>query len=213
MPILGGYIFMLLLNRRHLHFAIDRICKFYKSTVVGIYIGKYPVVLINDLENVKKSLNHRDFDGRPDLLMTQMRHPEFKPTQGLFLASIKLLKCSINCSVFSFNRIGIFFREGESWSEQRRFTLRYLRDYGFGRRFDSFEHQCEMLIKDFMDIVKNGPKYEHEKVHFKISIKSKMICHNFFLEFRCARKTFDALCVRANSWKLFYHLFIKSTNR
>lgn len=62
---------------------------------------------------------------------------------------------------------GIFFREGESWNEQRRFALRYLRDFGFGRRFDSFEKEIEIQIQQFIDMVRNGPKYEHEQVCFR----------------------------------------------
>lgn len=49
----------------------------------------------------------------------------------------------------------------------RRFTLRYLRDFGFGRRFDSLEKEIEIQIAQLIDIVKNGPKYEHEKVCHK----------------------------------------------
>lgn len=74
---------MLMLNSKHLHFAVDRICEFYKSTVIGLHLGKFPVVIINDLENLKKSLYHRDFDGRPDILLTQLRHPDFAPKHGL----------------------------------------------------------------------------------------------------------------------------------
>lgn len=59
---------------------------------------------------------------------------------------------------------GIFFTENEQWHEQRRFVLRYLRDFGFGRRFDSLEKEMEIQIAQCIDIVKNGPKYEHEKV-------------------------------------------------
>lgn len=68
---------MLLLNRKHLNFAVNRICKFYKTTVLGIYLGPFPVVIVNDSVNVKKVLLNRDFDGRPDILMGRMRHPEF----------------------------------------------------------------------------------------------------------------------------------------
>lgn len=74
---------MLMLNHKHLHFAVDRICAFYKSTVIGLHLGTIPVVIINDLKNLKKSLLHRDFDGRPDILMTKFRHPEFEPMHGL----------------------------------------------------------------------------------------------------------------------------------
>lgn len=75
-PWFGSYIFMLLLNHKDLHYAVNRICKFYKTTVLGLHLGPYPVVIVNDSENVKKVLYHRDFDGRPDILMGRMRHPE-----------------------------------------------------------------------------------------------------------------------------------------
>lgn len=60
--------------------------------------------------------------------------------------------------------LGIFFTENDLWHEQRRFTLRYLRDFGFGRRFDTLEMEIQSQIAQYIDIVKNGPKYEHEMV-------------------------------------------------
>lgn len=65
-----------------------------------------------------------------------------------------------------FNRrfVGIFFTEGAAWHEQRRFMLRYLRDFGFGRRFDELETEINDEISNFIDLLKNGPKYEHENV-------------------------------------------------
>lgn len=74
-PWFGSYIFMLLLNRNHLHQAINRFCQFYKSTIIGFYLGEFPIVVVNDNKNVKKVLYHRDFDGRPDNLLARMRHP------------------------------------------------------------------------------------------------------------------------------------------
>lgn len=67
-------------------------------------------------------------------------------------------------SIIIITKIGIFFRDGISWHEQRRFALRNLRDFGFGRRFDSFEKEIEIEISTLIDIVKNGPKYDFEKV-------------------------------------------------
>lgn len=55
---------MLLLDRNHLHRAVNKICKFYKSSVIGLYLGDDPTLILNDHESVKKALNHRDFDGR-----------------------------------------------------------------------------------------------------------------------------------------------------
>lgn len=75
MPWFGSYIFMLLLDRKHLHRAINRICKYYESTIIGFYVGESPVVVVNDNASLKKLLNNRDFDGRPDILQARMRHP------------------------------------------------------------------------------------------------------------------------------------------
>lgn len=71
---------MLLLNRKHLHLAVNQLCKFYKSSVIGMYLGETPVIVLNDSENVKKLLNHRDFDGKADILLGRLRDPNF----GLF---------------------------------------------------------------------------------------------------------------------------------
>ncbi|XP_031627919.1 probable cytochrome P450 304a1 [Contarinia nasturtii] len=138
LPYFGSYIFMLLLDHKHLHLAVDRICKFYKTSVLGMHLGPFPTIVINGSENVKKMLNNRDFDGRPDILMGRMRHPEM-------------------------DLHGIFFTENAIWYEQRRFVLRHLRDFGFGRRFDSLEKEIQIQIAQFIDIVQNGPKYPHEK--------------------------------------------------
>lgn len=60
--------------------------------------------------------------------------------------------------------IGIFFTDGAIWHEQRRFALRYLRDYGFGRRFQSLEIEIQDEMRSFIEMVKYGQKYPHEKV-------------------------------------------------
>lgn len=75
MPWFGSYLFMLMLNPNHLHQAINRFCKFYRSTIIGFYLGEFPIVVVNDSKNVKKVLYHRDFDGRPDNLLARIRHP------------------------------------------------------------------------------------------------------------------------------------------
>lgn len=61
-------------------------------------------------------------------------------------------------------KTGIFFTEGDIWHEQRRYILRYLRDFGFGRRFDSLETEIQIQIAQYFDVIKNGPKYPYEHV-------------------------------------------------
>lgn len=66
---------MLMLDHKHLHKAVNRLSKFYDSTILGFHLAGTPVVVLNDSEKVKKALNHRDFDGKPDLLLGRLRDP------------------------------------------------------------------------------------------------------------------------------------------
>lgn len=86
-------------------------------------------------------LFNQDLDGRPDVFIARMRDPKHQLR-------------------------GIFFTDGPQWKEQRRFTLRHLRDYGFGRRFETLEHDLHDEILSFVNLVKDGPKFEHEKKFF-----------------------------------------------
>ncbi|TMW42915.1 hypothetical protein DOY81_012004 [Sarcophaga bullata] len=45
--------------------------------------------------------------------------------------------------------------------------LRYLRDYGFGRRFQELELAIQEEITDMLHLIRSGPKYEHEKPYVK----------------------------------------------
>lgn len=76
-PWFGSYIFMLLIDYKHLHKAAQKICEFYKSNIIGMHLGSTPVIILNDNEKVKKALLHRDFDGKPDVLIGRLRDPDF----------------------------------------------------------------------------------------------------------------------------------------
>lgn len=65
---------------------------------------------------------------------------------------------------------GIFFTDSALWHEQRRFALRNLRDFGFGRRHDELELELNDEILHLIDLLKNGPKYNFEKVYYMIKI-------------------------------------------
>ncbi|XP_034485747.1 probable cytochrome P450 304a1 [Drosophila innubila] len=137
LPVFGSYLFLLLINYKYLHKAALTLSKWYKSDIIGLYVGKFPVAVVHNAEGVRAILNNQDFDGRPAIYVGQMRDPG---------DSIR----------------GIFFQEGVLWKEQRRFILRYLRDFGFGRRFDELELIIKEEITDMLDLIRNGPRYEHE---------------------------------------------------
>lgn len=77
-PLFGSYLFMLMLNHRHLDKAVQFFTKWYKSNIIGLHLGSMPTIILNDTEQVKKALYHRDFDGRPDLLLARLREPRHR---------------------------------------------------------------------------------------------------------------------------------------
>lgn len=80
LPFFGSYLFLLLLNRKDFQKAASKLCKIYKSNVIGMHLGSTPLVILNDSEKVRQALNHRDFDGKPDILMARLREPDMKLT-------------------------------------------------------------------------------------------------------------------------------------
>lgn len=148
LPFFGSYLFMLLLDYNHMHKALDKLCHYYKSDIIGFYINEYPTIVVHNTELSLKCLNRREFDGKPSLPLAKLRSPDDQVR-------------------------GIFFTEGEQWHEQRRYFLRNLRDYGFGRRYDELELEMRDELSGFIDLLRNGPKYEHEKVRVFLLLLNK----------------------------------------
>lgn len=126
-----------MINKQHLHKAVLWLCKVYKTDILGFYVGSTPAIVCHNYEGVKSLLNNQDFDGRPDIFVSRMRDPHFQIR-------------------------GIFFAKNEFWKEQRRYALRHLRDYGFGRRFSELEIEVRDEICAFLDMLRSGPKFRHE---------------------------------------------------
>lgn len=78
LPFFGSYLFLLLVNYKHLHKAVETLCKYYKTDVLGLYIADTPTIVAHTTESAKLCLTHRDFDGKPQLLIAKMRDPDFK---------------------------------------------------------------------------------------------------------------------------------------
>ncbi|KAJ9587374.1 hypothetical protein L9F63_019099 [Diploptera punctata] len=91
--------------------------------IVGYVLGSGKFIAICGPHEVLEVLKRDEFQGRPKHILKER----------------------------SFNKpLGIFFSDGPYWVDQRRFTLRYLRDLGFGKK--SMESQImdevEEVIKD-----------------------------------------------------------------
>ncbi|XP_045510385.1 probable cytochrome P450 303a1 [Colias croceus] len=113
------------------------------SSLVGIKIGKDRIVVVNSLEANKEMLYHEDIDGRPKGIFYQTR------TWG--------------------ERKGVLLTDGELWKEQRRFLIKHLKEFGFGRR-----GMLEISQSEASHIVKDVFKAMGEKGSAEIYM------HNFF---------------------------------
>lgn len=66
---------MLLINHNYLHKAVLSLSKWYKSDIVGLYVGKFRVAVVHNGEGVRELLNNQACDGRPALYLSRMRDP------------------------------------------------------------------------------------------------------------------------------------------
>lgn len=137
-PILGSYFVLALINSNHLHKAAIWLGKYYKTNVLGMYLGSTPTIVALDQKSVKTILSQSAFDGRTDTFLSRLRDPDRQVR-------------------------GIFFTENVFWKDQRWFFLRHLRDYGFGRRFAELEFTINDELQEFVEMLRCGPKYPYEQ--------------------------------------------------
>lgn len=76
LPILGSYPFFLFLNKDKLHLAALTLSRWYKSKLIGFYLGGALVTVINDYEGIKEAFYRSEFDGKPHIYTVFMREPK-----------------------------------------------------------------------------------------------------------------------------------------
>ena len=110
------------------------------GNVVGFYIGGIPYVAINDYKLIKDLMKNDATNSRPKLTPFNDLRPGGKVLGIVDKENIDWVP-------------GIIFSRGQTWVEQRRFTLRALRDFGFGKSsmedtlLDEVDKLCEELNK------------------------------------------------------------------
>jgi len=74
-PLFGSYLFMLIINFKYLHKAALTLSRWYKSDIIGLHVGPFPVAVVHSADGVREILNNQVFDGRPQLFVAAMRDP------------------------------------------------------------------------------------------------------------------------------------------
>ena len=114
--------------------------------VVGFYLGpSQPYVSVCGYKAVWEVLRNNDITGRPTNAARQERsfHQQLGKKSLIYN---NILNYSLTKRINKL--LGISHNEGELWKEQRRFTLRHLRDLGFGKT--SSESLIQEEIRDLV---------------------------------------------------------------
>jgi len=137
-PYWGNYLHIRKENYFHSHKALVKLHEKYNTELLGLFIGQVPVVAIRKYDLIKEVLWRDEFSDRADLPIIRNR---------------------------GFGKlIGIFFSAGQFWKDQRWFSLRYLRDFGFGRRDDGIEDTIADEMRNFIEFLTSKPKPEDKDV-------------------------------------------------
>ena len=86
--------------------------------IVGFYLGPDPAVVCSNYETVKNLLKMEETSGRPSYYPLNETRPGWEVVNGTESEG---------------QPPGVIFIDGKFWREQRRFLLRNLRDFGFGK--------------------------------------------------------------------------------
>merc|ERR1711892_179224 len=128
-PLIGSFTFSPLASQKDNHrVKVANMVEKYGPTI-GLYLGSTPMVYLHDPVLIRKLFNMEVFSGRfqPPTIMN-LRSPNGKPIA-----------------------YGIITTEGQTWHGQRRFSLKTLKDLGFGRTSSELIIQEEAsLLIDFL---------------------------------------------------------------
>nr|CAD7438752.1 unnamed protein product [Timema bartmani] len=142
LPIYGSYWFVLLCNYKKLHKGFHTLARWYNTKLLGLHLGPFPTVVACDYATVKEVFTRPQFNGKLDCFLSQER------SMG--------------------KTLGLFFTDDKLWIEQRRFTLRHLRDFGFARRFSPQEDVVSREVLDMVAFLSGSTDHFPPESHGKL---------------------------------------------
>jgi hypothetical protein len=81
----GSYWFVLLQNYKYLHIGFHKLAQKYKTSILGLHLGAFPAVVVNDYETVKQVLTRPEFQGRLKIPLIDMR--TYNKNRGAYFPS------------------------------------------------------------------------------------------------------------------------------
>ncbi|XP_071454081.1 methyl farnesoate epoxidase-like [Hetaerina americana] len=133
LPLIGSLPFLANKNQPLFYRVIEKTGEKWgcKDGIMGLYFGSDPVIAIWNPKLVREVLQRDEFSGRPNGFSFQMR---------------------------SFGKkLGVFFSDGPAWAEQRRFTLRHLRDLGL-LGLNKVQHHVQAEIVALLQNIREHPE-------------------------------------------------------
>lgn len=155
--------------------------KKYKTNVLGFYLGPQPCIATYGYDLCKEVLTRDEFNARTDSIVFNVRGFGTLP--------------------------GVIF--GTNWKEQRWIGLRYMRDFGFGRRSFKVEDYTEGEIKNLIELFTSEPNPQTRviSIFFFVKPSNNFIFSGCLLQkrnsihARCFARTLgqhDFACVNSN---------------
>ncbi|RVE46694.1 hypothetical protein evm_008657 [Chilo suppressalis] len=105
--------------------GLSTLAKEYSTEVLGLKLGNEIVVVVYGEKNIRQAFTGKEFEGRPDSFFVKLR-----------------------CLG---KRIGITFADGPLWREHRNFTVKQLRNIGFGKTAMGNDIQC--VLANIIDYI------------------------------------------------------------
>ncbi|KAK7791198.1 hypothetical protein R5R35_009364 [Gryllus longicercus] len=137
LPVFGNYLQLLAGNYWYPYRELDRLTRRYGCKVLGLHWGPVPTVVACDQQSIRQALAQPQLQGRFESIVTKTR--AFDKT------------------------LGVFFTDGAFWAEQRRFALRHLRDFGFGRRSPALEAEAQGELEHLVKLLRGETSAPHDK--------------------------------------------------
>nr|AKH03514.1 cytochrome P450 3075C1 [Paracyclopina nana] len=103
------------------------------GNLVGFYLGSFPALLVSDFQALKELFKLEELSARPPIRPNNEWRPGWKLPE------------------LDGRNPGIILCHGRYWREQRRFALRHLRDFGFGKTSmeDLLSEEVQKLVQVF----------------------------------------------------------------